>query len=40
MDGTLPDVSKVINITQRDNPKFMAEIDLSDMFLAIPIQES
>lgn len=39
MDGTLPDASKVINVIQRDNPKFMAAIGLSDMFFAIPIQE-
>lgn len=40
MDGPLPDASEVINIIQRDNPKFMAAIDLSAMFFAIPIQES
>lgn len=36
----LPDASKVINVIQRDNPKFMAAIDLSDMVFPIPIQEA
>lgn len=39
IDGCLPESQEVINIIQRDNPRFMAAIDLSDMFFAISIAE-